>query len=145
MAFLISFIHCNRGDVGLCQLTLGETWRKRNSTDRVHRFPTHPACVTLIASLRGLLAPYFRILAGATVFPDSFGLLQFSPFRPLERFFRLSGLVLDLTGFDEPALCLIVLATRSLVSLAFVARAAGTDVFGFVVHVIALLFHLRTS
>src|ERR1041384_121965 len=106
---------------------------------------TQPPYATLITRGPGLLSLYFRIFAGATAFPDRFGVLQFSFFRTLKRLFRLSGLVLDLTGFDEPALCLIVLATRSLVSLAFVARAAGTDVFGFVVHVIALLFHLRTS
>jgi hypothetical protein len=41
-----------------------------------------------------------------------------------------------LAGFDEPALCVIILAARSLVSLAFVARAAGIGVFGILVHVL---------
>src|SRR5690242_12933283 len=99
-----------------------------------------PPYATLITRGPGLLSLYFRIFAGAMAFPDSFGLLQFSLFRSLKRLFRLSGLVLDLTGFDEPALCLIVLAARSLVSLAFVARTAGIGVFGFLVHGTALLF-----
>jgi hypothetical protein len=77
-----------------------------------------------------LLAAYCGILGMGVALADSLGSLQFALLL-IERLLCLASLLIDLAAFGKFVLSVVVLASRSLVALAFVTLLAG---LGFVCH-----------